>query len=246
MENITDSGVPMGALRVSQRSASIKSPSQQAIEDRSYFPRFESLSGLTNAISETHPPSTAPPPSIAPPPSTVPPPSTSPTTVPSTTDHDLLHVLVAEDDPVNSKIIQKRLTKLGHTVHLTGNGEECAGAFASANKSYDVVLMDIQMPIVDGILATRMIRELESKTPKEALSDRTVQNERTPIFAVSASLLEENLNLYLEAGFDGWVMKPIIFARLNQLFKGLTDPAARAEATYSPGEWEKGGWFDFR
>jgi CheY-like chemotaxis protein len=153
-------------------------------------------------------------------------------------------VLVAEDDPVNSKIIQKRLTKLGHTVKLTSNGEECAGAFALATKEFDVILMDLQMPIVDGMLATRMIRDLESKTPKSALPDKVAQNGRVPIFAVSASLLEENRDLYIETGFDGYVMKPIPFARLNFFFKGLTDPVARAEATHTPErEWEHGGWF---
>lgn len=233
LENINDSGVPMGALRVSQRSASIKSPTLQTIEDRSYFPRFESLTGISDAVS------------TAPPPSTVPPPSTSPTTVPSTADYDSLRVLVAEDDPINSKIVQKRLTKLGHTVRLTSNGKECAGAFASAAKDFDVILMDLQMPIVDGLLATQMIREFESKMPKDALSERVVLNGRVPIFAVSASLLEENRNLYIEAGFDGYIMKPIIFNRLNHLFKGLTDTVAREEATYKlDGEWEHGGWFD--
>jgi CheY-like chemotaxis protein len=241
LENITDSGVPMGALRMSQRSASIKSPNPQSNYDQSYFPRVETVTEPSNAVS------TAPPPSTAAPPSEAPPPSTSPTTVPSTTDYDLLHVLVAEDDPVNSKIIQKRLTKLGHTVQLTSNGEECAEAFASATKNFDIVLMDLQMPIVDGLLATRMIRSFESQTPKTALSDKAIHNDRVPIFAVSASLLEANRELYIETGFDGYVMKPISFSRLNFLLRGLMDTVARAEATYTPdGEWEHGGWFDSR
>ena len=103
------------------------------------------------------------------------------------------------------------------------------------------------MPIVDGLLATKMIRDFESKTPKAALSDKAIQNDRVPIFAVSASLLEAHRELYIETGFDGYVMKPISFARLNFLFKGLTNTVARADATYSPdGEWEHGGWFDAR
>ncbi|CAG8005209.1 unnamed protein product [Penicillium olsonii] len=236
MENITDSGVPMGAVRMSKLSASMKSPSSQTIEDRSYFPRFEPGTGFANTAS------TAPPPSTTQAPSTAPPPSTSPTTVPSITDYDLLHVLVAEDDPVNSKIIQKRLTKLGHRVKLTSNGEECAGAFASATDHFDVILMDLQMPIVDGMQATRMIRDIESKTP-QAAPDEASQTS-VPIFAVSASLLEENRELYIETGFDGYVMKPIPFARLNFFFRGLKDLGARAEATYTPDrEWEHGGWF---
>ncbi|KAJ5550273.1 CheY-like superfamily [Penicillium sp. DV-2018c] len=226
LENITDSGVPLSAVRVSQRSASLKSPNVQNVQDRSYFPR------VLGSVTE---PSDAP--------STGPPASTCPSTVPSGSDYELLNVLVAEDDPVNSKIIHKRLTKLGHTVKLTGNGEECATAFASATKSFDVVLMDLQMPIVDGMSATRMIRDFESKTPKAALSDKASYNDRVPIFAVSASLLEKERESYIETGFDGWVMKPIPFARLNVMLSGLTKPAARAETAYKPGEWENGGWF---
>jgi light-regulated signal transduction histidine kinase (bacteriophytochrome) len=64
---------------------------------------------------------------------------------PPTSDH--MHVLVAEDDPVNSKIVKKRLEKIGHRVHLTINGEECASAFGDNPGDFDVVLMDIQVRI---------------------------------------------------------------------------------------------------
>ncbi|KAJ5497658.1 CheY-like superfamily [Penicillium expansum] len=228
LENITDSGVPMGALRMSQHFTSLRSPQiEPPKEDNSYFPRVSSVAETSQAPS-SGPASSAPP-----------------TSVPSTTDYDPLNVLVAEDDPINSKIIQKRLTKLGHTVELTSNGEACTIAFASSTKSFDVVLMDIQMPILDGMKATRAIREFESNTPKEALSDKAIHNNRVPIFAVSASLVEKDRDSYVDTGFDGWVMKPINFARLNVLLSGLCDLSARQAATYTPdGEWENGGWFD--
>jgi CheY-like chemotaxis protein len=89
-----------------------------------------------------------------------------------------------------------------------------------------------------------MIREYEAKTPADVLSEKAKNNARVPIFAVSASLLESEKEKYIQTGFDGWVMKPINFARLNELFSGLVDPEARKAATYKPGEWEKGGWFD--
>ncbi|KAJ5823815.1 CheY-like superfamily [Penicillium robsamsonii] len=227
LENITDSGVPMSALRMSQHSASLRSPQiKHTKEDSSYFPRVLS-------VAETSQGSSGPASSAV------------PTTEPSTTDYDGLDVLVAEDDPINSKIIHKRLTKLGHTVKLTGNGEACVIAFSSATKSFDVVLMDIQMPILDGMAATRAIREFESKTPKEALSDKAIRNDRVPIFAVSASLVKKDLETYIDTGFDGWVMKPINFARLNVILSGICDPSARQAATYTPeGEWENGGWFN--
>ena len=56
-----------------------------------------------------------------------------------------MRVLVAEDDPVNSKIVKKRLEKLEHTVFLTVNGEDCASAFGERPKDFDVVLMDMQV-----------------------------------------------------------------------------------------------------
>ncbi len=67
-------------------------------------------------------------------------------------DVENLSVLVAEDDPVNSKIIKKRLEKLGHTVHLTVNGEECSSAHGDHPTAYDVILMDLQVSLVALIL----------------------------------------------------------------------------------------------
>lgn len=99
------------------------------------------------------------------------------------------------------------------------------------------------MPIVDGIGATRSIRQYEREIGTEPLSERAKLNTRVPIFAVSASLLESDMQKYIDAGFDGWVMKPINFARLNVLFSGLTDANVRKDSTYKPGEWENGGWF---
>jgi PleD family two-component response regulator len=56
-----------------------------------------------------------------------------------------LYILVGEDDPINSKILKKRLERSGHTVHLTGNGAECASAYSDTERLFDVVLMDIQV-----------------------------------------------------------------------------------------------------
>ncbi|PYI00767.1 sensor histidine kinase/response regulator [Aspergillus sclerotiicarbonarius CBS 121057] len=154
-------------------------------------------------------------------------------------------VLVAEDDPVNGKIVQKRLGKTGHAVHLTVNGEECAASYRADPAQFDVVLMDIQMPIVDGINSTKMIRQCEATLPDNAaLSPVAKLNNQVPIFAVSASLLEKDMSLYVDAGFDGWVMKPINFNRLSVLFDGLQQEDTRNNATYYPGyDWEQGGWF---
>ncbi|KAJ5633415.1 hypothetical protein N7490_009754 [Penicillium lividum] len=220
-ENITDSGVPMGPVRISERKP--RQPSSHLNQEQSYFPPMPLRVDTCETISTVGESST----------------SASVTLSYS----QLLSVLVAEDDPVNSKIIHKRLTKLGHTVQLTGNGEACATAFAGHSRDFDVILMDIQMPIADGYAATQMIRDFESKAGPEALSNIARSNSRIPIFAVSASLLESERQRYIDTGFDGWVMKPISFSRLNILFSGMFETEAREQATYKPGHWENGGWF---
>ncbi|KAJ5196276.1 hypothetical protein N7449_006755 [Penicillium cf. viridicatum] len=166
----------------------------------------------------------------------------SPTTQPSaspTMDWNL-HVLVAEDDPTNSTIVQKRLERFGHTVHMTSNGKECAYAYKANPTGFDAVLMDLQMPIVDGLGATQMIREYE----QQELANETTPAPRIPIFAVSASLLEENRKMYMESGFDGWVMKPIDFHTVDRLLGGVSLQWVREEVVYRPGVWEAGGWFE--
>lgn len=102
------------------------------------------------------------------------------------------------------------------------------------------------MPIADGMVSTKMIREYEAKAGLASLSQKARQISRVPIFAVSASLLESEKEKYISSGFDGWVMKPINFARLNVLLKGITDDDTRMKAVYRPGEWENGGWFDYQ
>ena len=78
-------------------------------------------------------------------------------TEPLSADH--MHILVAEDDPVNSKILKKRLEKIGHEIYLTVNGEECAGAFGDRPEIFDVVLMDMQ------VSSTQFNQELPSPLP---------------------------------------------------------------------------------
>ena len=157
------------------------------------------------------------------------------------------HILVAEDDPINSRIIRKRLEKLGNRVHLTVNGEECSRAHGDRATSYDAVLMDLQMPIVDGFTSTKMIRSFEkTTTSSHCLSPRAALNGQIPIFAVSASLVEREREKYIETGFDGWILKPIDFKRVELLLRGIVDEEVRRSCIYWPGKWEQGGWFSCR
>ncbi len=154
-----------------------------------------------------------------------------------------LSVLVAEDDPINSRIVMKRLEKAGHEVYLTVNGEECASAYGEKPGFFDVVLMDMQMPIVDGLTSTQMIRSHEKISSPSILSPRAARNRRVPIFAVSASLIERDHVRYIDAGFDGWILKPVDFKRLGVLMTGIVSKETRDRCVYVPGHWENGGWF---
>ncbi|CCX07160.1 Similar to Cyanobacterial phytochrome B; acc. no. Q9R6X3 [Pyronema omphalodes CBS 100304] len=152
---------------------------------------------------------------------------------------DSFVILVAEDDPINSKIIKKRLEKMGHTVLLTKDGRECWEKFKESLEGdgvkYQAVLMDMQMPIMDGGTSATKIRAAEEKS-----SD---PSQRIPIFAVSASLVEPRWKEYLDLGFDGWILKPIDFKRLQILLEGTQVDATRKAQKYVPGKWEQGGWF---
>ncbi|KAI4745305.1 hypothetical protein E4T50_04354 [Aureobasidium sp. EXF-12298] len=159
-----------------------------------------------------------------------------------TADH--MRVLVAEDDPVNSRIIKKRLEKMGHEIYLTTNGEECSSMHGDKSGYFDVVLMDMQMPIVDGLTAAKVIRSFEKSHPTHLLSTRASLNGRIPIIAVSASLLEREIQMYVDAGFDGWILKPISFPRLSEIMTGIVDKQVRHKNVYVKGGWERGGWFE--
>jgi CheY-like chemotaxis protein len=99
------------------------------------------------------------------------------------------------------------------------------------------------MPIVDGLSSTKMIRSFEKSHPTHMLSKRAARNGRVPIIAVSASLIEKERQIYIDAGFDGWILKPISFDRLKHIMLGIVDAGARKENLYKSGGWERGGWF---
>ena len=102
--------------------------------------------------------------------------------------------------------------------------------------------MRIQMPIVDGLTSTKLIRSFEKTHPGQ-LSRCASLNGRIPIIAVSASLIEKDRQLYIDGGFDGWILKPVDFQRLSVLLHAIVEDETRSRCLYRPGEWERGGWF---
>jgi len=98
------------------------------------------------------------------------------------------------------------------------------------------------MPLLNGYEATERVRGREKDLePPLRLSHRL--NGRIPIFAVSASLLEEKRQEIVDFGIDGWILKPIDFQRLRSVMRGIMDPTQRLKDLYREGRsWELGGW----
>lgn len=159
-EIVTDSGVPLSALRVPQEDVQ-GSSSPQDKEDTDANDDSKSEEKPQSASQEQEESSEAKDPA----PNASSPREASPS-------GSSLRVLVAEDDPVNSKILQKRLEKFGHTVHLTVNGEECAIAHRKHSNSFDAVLMDLQVSSRSLSLSLANFPDLDDETMNtDGLSD---------------------------------------------------------------------------
>lgn len=142
---------------------------------------------------------------------------------------------------MNLKILVKRLKRMGHFVSSAMNGQEGLDAVAN-DRNYDCILMDIQMPILDGYECTAAIRALEKVEQVQKPKSHEL-NGRIPIFAVSASLVESNREEMVKLGMDGWVLKPIDFKRLEVILGGVMDMDQRRQDIYRPERsWEYGGW----
>lgn len=100
------------------------------------------------------------------------------------------------------------------------------------------------MPILDGFGATQAIRVIETTKPIDK-SPRysTMLHGRIPIFAVSASLVEDQRDEMVQLGMDGWILKPVEFKRMAILLGGISNPTLRSDNAYHEGyNWEIGGW----
>jgi CheY-like chemotaxis protein len=124
-----------------------------------------------------------------------------------------LRVLVVEDNPVNQMLATRVLQKKGHSVVVAGNGRQALEALAG--QKFDVVLMDVNMPEMDGLAATAAIRAREEGTGR-----------RVPIVALTAQALAGDRERCLAAGMDAYLSKPVRGAQLLR---------AVAEAACQPG-----------
>jgi two-component system, sensor histidine kinase and response regulator len=136
------------------------------------------------------------------------------------------HVLLVEDNFVNQKVAVKFLERLGCTVEIASNGAE--GLSACQERRFDIVLMDLQMPVMDGITATRKIRAWETSG-------------HIPIIALTANAMTGDRELCEAAGMDGYLTKPIEVERLrNILTKFGLEKLDAADADAALAEASKG------
>ena len=118
------------------------------------------------------------------------------------TDRRSLKILIVEDNIFNQKITQLMLGRLGCQADMVANGQECLNALS--NQEYDIVYMDIQMPLMDGITATQMIRE------------SSLSQNKPWIIALTADSLPEDRQLCLDAGMNDYISKPVTLKEIER------------------------------
>jgi signal transduction histidine kinase/ActR/RegA family two-component response regulator len=119
-----------------------------------------------------------------------------------------LRILLAEDNPVNQRLASRTLEKHGHTVTLVSDGRQALTA--ASREEFDLILMDVQMPEMDGLAAARAIRETEAGTCRHV-----------PILAITAHAMRGDRQECLEAGMDGHISKPFKLQELLQTVAGM-------------------------
>jgi len=123
-----------------------------------------------------------------------------------------VQILLAEDYPTNQQVAMRHLQRAGYRIDLAENGLQAVEAYK--RKRYDLILMDIQMPVMDGYVATQQIREIETRNLSEQSGDpggidqqSTIQ--RVPIIAMTAHAIRGYREKCLKAGMDDYIAKPI-------------------------------------
>jgi osomolarity two-component system sensor histidine kinase NIK1 len=123
---------------------------------------------------------------------------------------DRLSILLVEDNILNQRIVTFSLKKYNHNVVIANNGIEAIERFRESK--YDAILMDIMMPMMDGLEATLKIRELE---------DEMKADSRTPIIALTANTMDNDREKCIAYGMDEFMAKPFDIEKLKQIFQDL-------------------------
>lgn len=128
-----------------------------------------------------------------------------------------LNILLVEDNVVNQKLARFILTQAGHQVEVASNGQVAVDIFTASPSRFDMILMDIQMPILDGISATLAIRTIEARTSTPA-------THTVPIIAMTAEAMKGDRDRCLAAGMNDYLSKPIKREKVNEIVKKWTPP----------------------
>ncbi|WP_162276066.1 response regulator [Roseimaritima ulvae] len=144
-------------------------------------------------------------------------PAKPPTEEPPPMPQGNLRILLVEDGVVNQRVATELLGLRGHRVTLAENGREAVEMWHP--NRFDLVLMDLQMPEMDGFEATRAIRQREQQS-----------NVRTPIIAMTARVMPDDRRLCVEAGMDGYIAKPVDPDKLDDVLAGYHSPATESIA----------------
>lgn len=139
-----------------------------------------------------------------------------------------LSFLLAEDDPTNQLVLKRILARLGHKAVIAGNGQEAVDHFKTSR--FDCIFMDIQMPVMDGLEATRIIRNLEASPEFQYNPDTDSQEKnilkkaRIPIIALTADAMSGSKEKFLKQGMDDYLSKPVDWKELKKVIrKNLQD-----------------------
>jgi two-component system, sensor histidine kinase len=135
-----------------------------------------------------------------------------------------IRLLAAEDNPTNQQVLAAVMESLGIDIDIVADGQRAVEAWKVGG--YDLILMDIQMPVMDGIDAAREIRSLEVAE----------QRKRTPIVALTANALTHQVEEYMAVGMDGHVAKPIEIAKLYEAISAALTAAATGAAGRTPSQ----------
>ena len=124
-------------------------------------------------------------------------------------------ILLVEDNTLNAEIAQTLLTDYGLHVDVASDGNEALEFFRADTNKYDIIFMDVQMPVMDGYHATAAIRDLESKNSKHS---------HTVIIGMSANAFKEDVDKALACGMDDYITKPIDIKKLQNLLRKFCEP----------------------
>lgn len=123
---------------------------------------------------------------------------------------DNISILLVEDNKLNQRLMESSLKRFGFKIDVANNGLEAVEKYQADHDSYDLIIMDIMMPVMDGLEATRQIRIFERK-----------KKFRIPIIALTANTFNADRERCLSYGMDEYIAKPLNMEKLTTVFKDL-------------------------